>query len=30
MADINGLYRSLLAADEAGDAAALAALAWQM
>ena len=30
MADINGLYGSLLAADEAGDAAALAALAWQM
>jgi len=30
MADINGLYRSLLAVDEAGDAAALAALAWQM
>jgi hypothetical protein len=30
MADINGLYSSLLTADEAGDAAALAALAWQM
>ena len=30
MADINALYRSLLAADEAGDAAALAAVAWQM
>jgi len=30
MADIDGLYGSLLAADEAGDAAALAALAWQM
>ena len=30
MADINALYCSLLAADEAGDAAALAAVAWQM
>jgi hypothetical protein len=30
MADINALYSSLLAADEAGDAAALAAVAWQM
>jgi hypothetical protein len=30
MADINALYRSLLAADEAGDAVALAAVAWQM
>jgi hypothetical protein len=30
MADINALYASLLAADEAGDAAALAAVAWQM
>ncbi len=29
MADINALYASLLAADEAGDAAALAAVAWQ-
>jgi len=28
MADINALYASLLAADEAGDAAALAAVAW--
>jgi WhiB family transcriptional regulator, redox-sensing transcriptional regulator len=30
MADINALYASLLAADEARDAAALAAVAWQM
>ena len=30
MADSNALYASLLAADEAGDAAALAAVAWQM
>lgn len=30
MANINALYRSLLAADEAGDAAALAAVAWQV
>ena len=30
MADSNALYASLLEADEAGDAAALAALAWQM
>ncbi len=30
MAGINALYSSLLAADEAGDAAALAAVAWQM
>jgi hypothetical protein len=30
MADINALYSGLLAADEAGDAAALAAVAWQM
>ena len=30
MADINALYASLLAADEAGDAAALAAVAWQI
>ena len=30
MADIDALYGSLLAADEAGDAAALAAVAWQM
>jgi WhiB family redox-sensing transcriptional regulator len=30
MADINALYCRLLAADEAGDAAALAAVAWQM
>lgn len=30
MADINALYASLLAADEAGDAVALAAVAWQM
>jgi WhiB family transcriptional regulator, redox-sensing transcriptional regulator len=30
MADINALYRSLLAADEARDAAALTAVAWQM
>jgi WhiB family transcriptional regulator, redox-sensing transcriptional regulator len=30
MADINALYSSLLAADEARDAAALAAVAWQM
>src|SRR6516165_611238 len=30
MADINGLYCSLLAADEARDAPALAAVAWQM
>jgi hypothetical protein len=30
MADSNALYSSLLAADEAGDAAALAAVAWQM
>lgn len=30
MADINALYSSLLAADEAGDGAALAAVAWQM
>lgn len=30
MADSNTLYASLLAADEAGDAAALAAVAWQM
>lgn len=29
MADINDLYRRLLAADEAGDATALAAVAWQ-
>jgi len=30
MADINALYCSLLAADEAHDAAALTAVAWQM
>ena len=30
MADINALYDSLLVADEARDAAALAAVAWQM
>ena len=30
MADSNALYASLLAADEAGDAAALAAVAWQI
>jgi len=30
MADINAFYSSLLAADEARDAAALAAVAWQM
>jgi len=30
MADSIALYASLLAADEAGDAAALAAVAWQM
>jgi len=30
MAEMNALYGSLLAADEARDAAALAALAWQM
>ncbi len=30
MADINALYASLLAADEARDAAALAAVAWHM
>lgn len=30
MADIDALYGSLLAADEAGDAAALAAVAWQV
>ncbi len=30
MAEINALYSSLLAADEARDAAALAAVAWQM
>ena len=30
MADINALYTSLLAADEARDAAALVALAWQI
>src|SRR6516165_4908031 len=30
MADINALYASLLAADEARDAAALAAVTWQM
>lgn len=30
MADINALYASLLEADEAGDTAALAAVAWQM
>ena len=30
MADINALYSNLLAADEARDAAALAAVAWQM
>ena len=30
MADINALYCSLLAADEARDAATLAAVAWQM
>jgi WhiB family redox-sensing transcriptional regulator len=30
MADINALYCSLLAADEARDAAALAEVAWQM
>ena len=29
MADINALYSSLLAADEARDAAALTAVAWQ-
>jgi hypothetical protein len=29
MADINALYASLLVADEARDAAALAAVAWQ-
>jgi hypothetical protein len=30
MAEINALYSRLLAADEAGDAAALAAAAWQL
>ena len=30
MADMNALYASLLAADEARDAAALAAVAWQI
>jgi hypothetical protein len=30
MADSNALYASLLAADEARDAAALTAVAWQM
>src|SRR5260370_9757141 len=30
MADINALYSRLLAADDARDAAALAAVAWQM
>jgi hypothetical protein len=30
MLDINALYASLLDADEAGDAAALAAVAWQV
>jgi hypothetical protein len=30
MAEMNALYSSLLAADEARDAAALAAVAWQM
>jgi hypothetical protein len=30
MADMNALYSSLLAADETGDAAALAAMAWRM
>jgi len=30
MADINALYSSLLAADEARDAAALTAVAWQV
>jgi len=30
MADINALYCSLLAADEARDAPALTAVAWQM
>ena len=30
MADINALYGSLLAADEARNAAALAVVAWQM
>ena len=30
MADINALYDSLLTADEARNAAALAAVAWQM
>ena len=30
MADSNALYASLLAADEAGDVAALAAMAWQV
>jgi hypothetical protein len=30
MADINALHAALLAADEAGDAAALTAVAWQM
>ena len=30
MADINAWYSRLLAADEARDAAALAAVAWQM
>jgi len=30
MADINAAYYSLLAADEAGDTAAVAAVAWQI
>lgn len=30
MADVDALYASLLAADEARDAAALAAVAWQV
>jgi hypothetical protein len=30
MADINALYSSMLAADEARDATALTAVAWQM
>jgi hypothetical protein len=30
LADINALYSTLLAADEARDAAALAAVAWQI
>jgi hypothetical protein len=30
MADINALYRRLLTADEVGDTAALAAVAWQI